>query len=119
MLVHSAHFTTQPARSSRGNLLSLAGLNSTRVRIVLMLCVASLGGAYLWLVNSSTSAGFELSTLDKHRIALENEYKDLQQQEVALRSLDHVQEESSSLQMVAQNAPTYVDRGNHAVALRQ
>lgn len=119
MLVHSAHFTTQSTYSTRAGLLSFGTFNTARVRIALVLSVAALGGAYLWLVNSSTSAGFELANLEKHRVALENEYKDLQQKEVALRSLDHVQAESASMQMVAQTTPTYVDRADHAVALRQ
>jgi cell division protein FtsL len=119
MLTHSAYFTTQPSYSARASVLSFGAFSTARVRIALLLCVAALGGSYLWLVNSSTSAGFELSTLEKHRVALENEYKDLQQKEVALRSLDHVQAESASMQMVAQTTPTYVDRADHAVALRQ
>lgn len=115
MLIHSAHILS-PRESQSA--FSFASLNTTAARIAIVCSVVILGAVYLWVMNSSTSAGFELSQLERQRVALESEYTRLQEQEVALRSLDHVSQESQEMNMVAQTAPTYIDRNAQQVAAR-
>lgn len=115
MLVQSAHFVSPRERTSA---FSLAALNTQAVRIVILVSIAVLGATYLWIMNSSTAEGFQLSKLERQRVALESEYAHLQEQEVALRSMDHMTQESEQMKMVAQSTPVYIDRSVQQVAVR-
>ncbi|MCW1930543.1 MAG: hypothetical protein KIH62_004500 [Candidatus Kerfeldbacteria bacterium] len=115
MLVQSAHFVSPRERRSA---FSFASFNTTSARLSIVVAVVLLGAAYLWIMNSATAAGFQLTKLEKHRVALESEYGRLQEQEVALRSLNHISQESADMNMVAQVTPSYVDRTEKAVARR-
>ncbi len=70
---------------------------------------------YLWLVNSSATAGFHLSDLDQRVVHLEEEYRDLEFEQTSLLSLEHVQEQSGAMNLVASDALDVV-RGDSAVA---
>lgn len=115
MLVQSAHFVSPRERRVA---FSFASFNTVGARVSIVAAVVLLGSAYLWIMNSSTAAGFQLTKLENHRVQLETEYARLQEQEVALRSLDHISQESADMNMVAQTTPSYVDRTNKTVARR-
>lgn len=86
----------------------VTALNTTRVRVVCLALIGVLLLTYLWLVNSAATSGFYLSDLEKQRVALDNEYRKLQVEQTALRSLDHIQEESQNMQMVSSSKVQYM-----------
>lgn len=91
-------------------------MNTNVVRWILITLTVVLGGLYLWLVNSSATAGFYLSDLDKRMVKLDLEYRSLELRQAALESLDHVEKQSQALQMVASTDVVYA-RGDTSVAL--
>ncbi|MFH1426106.1 MAG: hypothetical protein ABIG66_01595 [Candidatus Kerfeldbacteria bacterium] len=94
----------------------LALVDTTRVRIILIAGIALFALSYLWLVNSSAARGFYLSDLENNVITLEEEYRGLEIKQTALRSLDHVQEQSQTMGMVASGTVEYAT-GDTAVAV--
>jgi cell division protein FtsL len=82
-------------------------INTTRVRLLCLAVIAVLGVAYLWLVSSAATSGFYLSDLETKRVALDEEYRKLEVEQTALRSLDHIQEQSAQMQMVASGRVEY------------
>ncbi len=91
-------------------------IDTTRSRIVLLVCVVVLGLTYLWLVNSTATAGFYLSDLEQQRIALEDEYQSLELEQAAVSSLEYIQQRGLALQLVGSGRAAYVS-GESAVAL--
>ncbi len=94
----------------------LSFMNTTKTRVVLISLVVLLGLGYLWLVNSSATAGFYLSDLERDVVALEDEYQKLELEKTALQSLDHIREQSEGRHMVASGSVEYAS-GDTSVAL--
>jgi cell division protein FtsL len=101
-------------RSQRVEAL-VSALNTTRVRVVCLALIGVLLLTYLWLVNSAATSGFYLSDLETKRVALDDEYKKLQVEQTALRSLDHIQEESQNMKMVASSKVQYMQDSSVAL----
>lgn len=95
----------------------LSFLNTTRTRIILISTIIILGLSYLWLVNSSATAGFYLSDLEGTVFTLEEDYNKYELEKTALQSLDHIQEMSADTDMIASGRVEY-DSGATTVALR-
>lgn len=95
-----------------------AFLDTTRVRILIIAAVIVLGLVYLWLVNSSATAGFYLSDLESQVFAMEDEYEKLQLEKTALRSLEHIQEQGKAMELVASGRADY-STDDSAVALHE
>jgi hypothetical protein len=83
-------------------------LDTTLIRVALVASVIGLSVLYIWLVNSSTSANFQLSDLRKQSVALEDGYQKMQLKQTALRSLSHTQEETKELQLTAAGVSEFV-----------
>lgn len=83
-------------------------IDTTRSRIMLLALVVVLGLTYLWLVNSTATAGFYLSDLEHQRVALEDEYQSLELEQAAVRSLDYIQQRGQALQLVGSGRAAYV-----------
>jgi hypothetical protein len=86
----------------------IAVLDNTRTRFLLLMSVIVMGVLYIWLVNSTASAGFYLSDLEDHVIGLEEHYKKLQVEHASLQSLEHVQKMSEQSGLVATGVAEYV-----------
>ncbi|MBI2410821.1 MAG: hypothetical protein HYV32_02940 [Candidatus Kerfeldbacteria bacterium] len=109
------HKQKQENISSRiGEFLAL--IDTTRMRIALIASIMLLGGTYLWLVNSSASAGFYVSDLEKQVLALEDEYHKLGNQQTALQSLESIQQRIDTSKMVASGKADYLQTTDSAVA---
>ncbi|MFC1598344.1 hypothetical protein ACFL2M_02305 [Patescibacteria group bacterium] len=94
---------------------ALAMLDTTKVRVILIVLIAIMAVSYLWLVNSSATLGFRLSDLDSQVLALESNYQKLELEQTALRSLEHIQEQGESMNMVATGRVDYL-HGDSTVA---
>ncbi|PIW36814.1 MAG: hypothetical protein COW24_03385 [Candidatus Kerfeldbacteria bacterium CG15_BIG_FIL_POST_REV_8_21_14_020_45_12] len=90
-------------------------LDTTKSRILLITLTAVLAASYLWLVNSSATAGFYLSDLDQQVVQLEQQYRDLELTQADVLSLQHVQDQGQAMNMVAAGTIDYVG-GDSAVA---
>lgn len=90
--------------------------DNPKMRVILIVSAVFFGLLYLWLVNSSATAGFELSDLEKNVVSLEQEYKKLEIEYAALHSLDHVEQVGEDMQLVASTNVEYV--GDTGVASR-
>lgn len=90
-------------------------LESSRLRLVLVAASICFGLVYLWLVNSAATAGFYLSDLSKQAVALEKDYHKLELEKTALQSLEHIEERSKELNLVASTGVAYVE-GDATVA---
>lgn len=90
-------------------------MDTNTVRIILLSVTAVLALLYLWLVNSSATAGFRLSDLDERVVLLEEEFQDLEFEQTALLSLKNVQEQGDAMNLVASETVDVV-RGDNAVA---
>jgi hypothetical protein len=91
-------------------------LDTTLIRVILVSAAIVLSVLYVWLVNSSTSANFQLSDLRKQSVALEDNYQKMQLKQTALRSLTHTQEETKELQLTSAGVSEFVTTGDAAVA---
>ena len=91
-------------------------IDTTRSRIVLLVCVVVLGLTYLWLVNNTATAGFYLSDLEQQRLALEDEYESLELEQAAVSSLEYIQQRGQALELVGSGRAAYIS-GDSAVAL--
>lgn len=87
---------------------AMVALDTTKVRVILISVAVVFSLLYLWLVNSTATAGFYLSDLEDNVYMLEEEYRRLEIEQTALRSLDHVQERSEAMGMVASGTVEYV-----------
>lgn len=101
--------------SSRVNQI-VSVFDSPKMRLVLIVAVVFFGLLYLWLVNSSATAGFELSDLEKQLVTLESDYQKLEIEYAALHSLEHVESMGADMELVASTQVEYV--GNTGVATR-
>jgi len=108
---------SHPFRSARSQHVErlVEVVNTTRVRVVCLTVIAGLVFTYLWLVNSAATSGFYLSDLEEQRIALDDEYRKLQVEQTALRSLDHIQAESQNRNMVASGKVEYIQDSSVAL----
>lgn len=95
---------------------SVALVDTTRARILMIASIAILGLLYLWLVNTSATSGFYLSDLEKRTASLNDEYRKLLVQETELRSLSHIQEQSKDMALVPVETMEYAP-GDSAVAV--
>ncbi len=91
-------------------------IDTTKARILMIGLALVLGVFYLWLVNSSATAGFYLSDLDQKVVQLEEEYRKLEITQGEVLSLEHIQEQGESMNMVAASTLDYVE-GDSAIAL--
>lgn len=110
-----AHGVKTNGMSTRANEV-LTAIDNTKTRVFSIALIIVLGVTYLWLVNSSATAGFQLSDLEARHAALDTEYKKLELEQTALRSLDHIEEQSAAMNMVATQQAEYLKRDS-AVAL--
>lgn len=96
--------------------VALSVLNTTMMRWIFIIAIAACGVLYVWLVNSSATAGFYLSDLDKRVAKLDNEYRAAEVQQAQLQSLDHIEKQGQALEMVVASDVRYA-REDHNVAL--
>lgn len=82
--------------------------DSGHMRLVLLAASVFMALLYLWLVNSSATAGFQLSDLEKELVTLEQEYKKLEVEYAGLHSLEHVQKAGEEMGLVAATQVEYV-----------
>ena len=94
---------------------AIAVLDTTRVRFLLIGAVVVLSLAYIWLVNSSATAGFELSDLEGRVAELNSEYRGLEIEKSELESLAHIRNQQAERGMVASGSVQYAQ--DTAVAL--
>lgn len=108
---------TQPFRATRSQHVErvVEAVNTTRVRVVCLVLITGLVLTYLWLVNSASTTGFYLSDLETKRAGLDDEYRKLQVEQTALKSLDHVQEQSQNMHMVASGTVQYMQDSSVAL----
>lgn len=104
-----------PQRTERGSNV-VAVLDTNRIRLLLIGAVCLLGLVYLWLVNSSATAGFYLSDLQQSVASLDKEYQHLQTEQAALSSLGSLEDRSQALSLVDSGPAQYV-AGTQAVAV--
>lgn len=83
-------------------------LDSPKARLIMIISCAVMGVLYLWLVNSSATSGFYLSELEDRMGELEHEYRSLELAKTELRSLQHLQEQSLEMNMVASHSADYL-----------
>ncbi len=83
-------------------------LDTTIIRVALVGAVIGLSVVYVWLVNSSTSANFQLSDLRKQSVALEDSYQKMELKQTALRSMTHTQEKTKQLQLTSAGVSQFV-----------
>lgn len=95
---------------------ALQVLDTRRTRLLLIIAAVILGISYLWLVNSSATAGFYLSDLESQVVLLEDEYRSLELEKTALGSLEYIQEQSESLELISAGRAEYVS-ADSAIAL--
>lgn len=105
----------QPAHHGRTAAV-WAVIDTQKMRFVLVGVIVLLGMVYLWLVNSSATAGFYLSDLEDRVFTLQADYQKLVLEETELTSLSHLENQSEQMKMVASGRADYVS-GATSVAL--
>lgn len=115
--MHSARFTPITHLSHQWE-KGVALADTTRARWIVIALIVCSGLAYLWLVNSASTAGFYLTDLERNTATLDDEYRKLLVQETELRSLSHVQEQSKQTALVPVEEMKYID-GDSSVAVLQ
>ena len=94
----------------------LSVFNTTMMRWIFIIAIAACGVFYVWLVNSSATAGFYLSDLDKRVAKLDGAYRAAELQQAKLQSLEHIEKQGQALEMVVASDVRYA-REDHNVAL--
>lgn len=103
----AAELHTQARQPSTRVRQFLQLLDTTRVRVILVVMIVLFGLLYLWLVNSTTTRGFYLSDLESQVATLEDEYKKLEIEQAAAQSLNHLQEQAAAQSLVAAGRAEY------------
>ncbi len=88
---------------------------TVQINFLLLILIVLLTGAYLFLVNSIGTKGYEIKKLEQQLAQLEFAQKKLQVQSSDLQSITKLQEVAQSLNFVPAQNPTYLRDHDYAL----